>query len=221
MPNPPDGTHYVYLKLDKEKASTDSISTNTIALKATSVSISTTKTIPSFEVPVAGLFTGESKTLALNLGMASKSISISGTITDQSITRRFSDSALEGTGLTNPITRNFSKFEIAQLLHSMTDSSTLQNMQNVSTLVILMDSKVGNDYNYRNGDESADLVPFTFAARGDINRLDNDGVSIKPSTFPDSINGGIDGFIRSFSTTHAGETFDIDFQLEFEVASVG
>ena len=61
----------VYLKLQAHKPS-DGLTTNVIELKATSVSISVSKTIPSFEVPLSGVATGESITAALDLGMAFK-----------------------------------------------------------------------------------------------------------------------------------------------------
>ena len=84
-----DGTHYVYLRLGSAKE--NDLTVNTVALKAETVSVSTTKTVPSFNVPLSGMFSGESRTVALNLGMASKTVSIQGQITDQTIIRRFDE----------------------------------------------------------------------------------------------------------------------------------
>ena len=84
-----DGTHYVYLRLGSAKE--NDLTVNTVALKAETVSVSTTKTVPSFNVPLSGMFSGESRTVALNLGMASKTVSIQGQITDQTIIRKFDE----------------------------------------------------------------------------------------------------------------------------------
>jgi len=71
--------HVVFLKFGAY--STADLSINTIPLKVTSMSISTNKTIPSVEVPLSGALSGESITAALDLGMASKSVSLQGFIT--------------------------------------------------------------------------------------------------------------------------------------------
>ena len=47
----------------------DNLGINTAVLQE-SISVSTTKTVPSFDVPLSGMFSGESRTVALNLGMA-------------------------------------------------------------------------------------------------------------------------------------------------------
>ena len=75
---------YVYLKT---KANERSLTQNVIPLKVTSVSISTDKQIPSLPVPVSGLTFGEATTAALDLGMSSKSITLTGFIMEQSITK--------------------------------------------------------------------------------------------------------------------------------------
>ena len=237
----PDGTHYVFIKLGS--ASTD-LTINTIALKAESISVSTTKTVPSFDVPLSGMFSGESRTVALNLGMASKTISITGQITDQTLKRKFDDTSPEyydasantpidsvetGTFVEasmNPrlssdvLTIDMTKEEIAQLLHSNTDGTTFQEMQNMNELIFLIPSKVNSRYQYRNADESADLIPFTFSSRGYDNSLDNQGAILSVTDFPDSQTAsGVKGFVRSFSCDFTGESpASIGFTLEFEVA---
>ena len=228
MPStPPDSTHYVYLKFPSSNSS--DLTTNTIPLKATIVGITTTKTVPSFDIPVQGIAGGESKTAFLDLGMASKTVSIQGIITDQTIVRQFDstegfNTEESGNGPTmtdKKITIDMTAFEIAQLIHSMTDSSFVQPMQNISELIILMESKVDSNYNYRASDKSSSLVPFSFAARGSKGNLDNQGILIKYSDFPDSTTAtGLSGFVRSFNTNHVGETIEIEFSMEFEIAGI-
>ena len=226
MPStPPDSTHYVYLKF---ASSLDGdLVTNTIPLKALNISISTTKTIPSFDIPIIGTTTGESKTAFFDLGMASKTISVSGVLTAQTITRQFSATDGFVSGGTGPTMTNkkisvdMTAFEISQLIHSMVDSSGFQNMQNISELVILMESKVDANYNYRAADKSSSLIPFGYGARGTKGNLDNAGVFFIKNAFPDATTAkGLGGFVRSFNTTHTGEAVDVEFSLEFEVAEL-
>ena len=233
-----DGTHYVYLRLGSAKE--NDLTVNTVALKAETVSVSTTKTVPSFNVPLSGMFSGESRTVALNLGMASKTVSIQGQITDQTIIRKFDeieakffdkDKLPEESNLTigqmnpplvnNQITIDMTKEEVAQLLHSNTDGTTFQEMQNMDELIILIPSKVDSRYQYRNSDRTTNLIPFTYAARGHDNTLDNSGAVVFVSDFPDSTTAkGMTGFVRSFSCDFSGEAAgSIGFTLEFEIAT--
>ena len=233
-----DGTHYVYLRLGSAKE--NDLTVNTVALKAETVSVSTTKTVPSFNVPLSGMFSGESRTVALNLGMASKTVSIQGQITDQTIIRKFDeieakffdkDKLPEESNLTigqmnpplvnNQITIDMTKEEVAQLLHSNTDGTTFQEMQNMDELIILIPSKVDSRYQYRNSDKTTNLIPFTYAARGHDNTLDNSGAVVFVSDFPDSTTAkGMTGFVRSFSCDFSGEAAgSIGFTLEFEIAT--
>ena len=236
----PDGTHYVFLRLGASKK--DDIQINTIPLKAETISIATNKTIPSFDVPFSGMFTGESRTLAFNMGMASKTISVQGIITDMTIIRRFDDDDPKNfdKSVSSPLLSSFdddttlfpslnsdgemsvdmTKEEIAQLIHSNTDGTALQDMQNMNEIVILIPSKVDSHYQYRNSDKSSDLIPWTFAARGTVDALDNEGTILATSDFPNSNTAeGMKGFVRSFSCDlNAEEPTAISFQLEFEVA---
>jgi len=235
-----DGTHYVYLRLGSAKE--DDILVNTIALKAETVNISTTKTVPSFNVPLSGMFSGESRTVALNLGMAQKNINVTGQITDQTIIRRFDetdkkffdasvsdpDDSLDSFTMDRPalngnneLVINMTKEEIAQLIHSNTDGTTFQEMQNMDELIILIDSKVNSRYQYRSASQTTTLIPFTYAARGHNNTLDNAGAVVFVSDFPDSTTAkGLSGFVRSFSCEFSGEAAgSISFQLEFEIAT--
>ena len=232
MPStPPDNTHYVYLKFASSVA--NNLTTNTIPLKALNVNITTTKTIPSFDIPFQGIASGESKSIFLDLGMASKSVQITGIITDQTIIRQFdstegfvdlAESHADYTGPTmtnDKITVDMTAFEISQLIHSMVDSSFVQDMQNITELVILMESKVDSNYNYRAADTSSSLIPFGYAARGTKGNLDNEGVLFTRSNFPDTTTAeGLSGFVRDFNTEHSGEAIDIPFTMGFEIAGL-
>ena len=208
MPSLPE--YFVYLKT-KAWSDGDGVSTNTIQLRANSVTISTQKQIPSTALPLSGLITGESITAALDLGMAQKQISVQGFIVDSSITR-------------HGVTVNMTAQEIAQLIHSSVDSTGIAKNQALDELVILIPSKVKNDYTYWNpSTEEAEFIPWTFRARGDNNEKDNVGVPARIQ-FPSSVVGndhsGLRGFVRSFSTPLEAETVEIGFNLEFEVAEI-
>ena len=80
---------YVYLKFGQyaEQETTD-LTINTIPLNVTSVGVSVSKTIPSFPIPFSGVVTGESVTAALDLGMATKQIDLSGFISETTIRKQ-------------------------------------------------------------------------------------------------------------------------------------
>ena len=120
------------------------------------------------------------------------------------------------------MTIEMTKEEIAQLLHSNTDGTTAQTFQNMNELIILIDSKVDSRYQYRDKtNQTASLIPFTFAARGARNKLDNRGALLFLTEFPDSsTDSGLKGFVRSFSCDfNAEEPSEISYTLEFEVAT--
>jgi hypothetical protein len=206
---------YVYLKTQAYKGT--NLSVNTIPLDVSSVGISVTKTIPAFPVPLSGVAAGESITAALDLGMATKGISLSGTITDTSITKTIG-------GVNTTLT--FTAHEVAQMIAAGVDSTGFAKNQAFSELVILMPSFVDSNYAARAGIDTNDrstgvLIPLTFGSRGGANSKDNKGVPTPFSTFPDtSTDLGLTGFVRSFTTNFEAEAFDLSFTLEFEVASV-
>ena len=63
----------------------DGFTINRVALKAESISISTTKNVMAMPLPFSGVVTGESSTLAMDFGVATKNISLSGILTEQTI----------------------------------------------------------------------------------------------------------------------------------------
>lgn len=187
---------------------------NRIALNALSVSISTQKTIPNVPVPFAGAVSGESVSLAFDMGLANKTISVSGILLEQSISKN------NATG--DDVTVTFTPFELAQLIHAYVDSSSFQDDQNINKLIILIPSKVDNNFVARNQVD----IPFTFKNRVYDNSFtaftDNPVEAFEAdNSINDASFEGITGFVRSFSTTFAGEQPNsVEFQLEFEEATV-
>ena len=210
---------YVYLKFGQySEQETGDLTVNTIPLNVTSVGVSVSKTIPSFPIPFSGVVTGESVTAALDLGMATKQIDLSGFISETVIkkTKTATDTSAEDdeTALT------YTAHEVAQMIASSVDSTGLQTNQAINELVILYPSNIGNNYETRA--TLGTLVPFNFASRGEEGFGDNLGVSFKGSDFPDSSTAsGVAGFIRSFSFNMEAEAVDISFSMQFEVAIVG
>ena len=227
--------YYVYLKLKKWDNGT-ALDVDTIPLRATSVSISTDKTIPDFSIPFAGAASGESLTVALDLGMSRKRVSISGFIVASDLKRTHTEAE------DNILTRTFTAHEIAQLIASSVDSTSLATYQAVDELVFLIPSYVGNDYNYRDGvnttnpeqtsEADTPLMPFTYRARGDSttsNRKDNTNMILSQS-FPDSTRTGanyradleafqgLKGYVSNFGVDFAADSVELSFTMEFVVA---
>ena len=148
--------------------------------------------------------------------MSSKKISLQGFINETTIskTRTASASSVETSSALI-----FTAHEIAQMIASGVDSTGLQDNQSFNEIVILMPSKIGNDYTAR---ASTVNIPLTFASRGEPGYGDNEGVLFRTSTFPDlSTATGLTGFIRSFSFNLEADAIDISFSMEFEIALVG
>ena len=217
--------NYVMLELAR-RASTDtpgeSIAENRIGLLCQTVDITTNKQSLSFPVPFSGIISGESKTIAMDLGLATKTVSLTGTILDQTITKNDSTGVLEEVKLT--------AYEIAQLLHSYVDSSFLHEDQNLSKLIILIPSRADKNFVQRtspSNSATADLTelpltPFTWANRP----YDVPSLSIGESEYPldfDAVGDeldGITGYIDTFSTSFSGtEVPQITFNMSFQQAS--
>ena len=231
----PKATHFVFLNLRaREPDSGNTFETNRIGLKAESIAITTSRTVPSMPIPGVGVVTGESLVVGLDLGMSSKTVNVSGTITEQVITKLFKEDLDGVAGNDNP-TVTMTAFEVAQLIHSYVDSSRFQKQQNMSELIILIPSRVDHLYRYHDGlpertggaltsIENLPLIPFNYATRNQDNQGTVYGL-VNRTTFAQPIHADIDidgmsGFIRSFNTTLVpGQPF-IDFTLDFEVAYV-
>jgi len=215
---------YVYLKFGQyAESETSDLTINTIPLNVTSVGVSVSKTIPSFPIPFSGIVTGESVTAALDLGMATKQIDLSGFISETTI--RKTRTAFEGDTEDDETARVFTAHEIAQMIASGVDSTGLQNNQSMNELVILYPSNVDEKYRDRDSGGTGSrghLIPFNFASRGTEGFGDNLGVSYRGSSFPESSTStGMSGFIRSFSFNMEAEAIDLSFSMQFEVAIIG
>ena len=202
---------------------------NRISLLATDVTISTNKTVMNIGVPFSGAVRGESLNLAMDIGMAQKTISIQGILIEQEITKKKDPQE-------KPKVRKFTSFELAQLIHSYVDASTFQDDQNMNKLVILMPSRVKENFSYHTtGDsgsvncETADeadlpLIPFTWKNRGYDTEFTTQGTNAAYFTPYDDtadVTVGITGFIKSFSCQFTGTDFPtVSFTMEFEEATV-
>jgi len=212
---------------------------NRIPLFVREIQVSTQKTVPTIPIPFAAVATGASETLAFDMGISTKTLSLSGVLLDQTISKDTQESD------TSRKERILSCFELAQLIHSYVDSSQAQEDQNLNKLIILIPSRVDTNFDYHDATtETKDLdqlplIPFTFDNRRyderfkrQINQqIENltgvsDLVSLTTiSAFTDISEldeiPGMSGFIQSFDTTFSGEQPNsVEFSLNFEVATV-
>lgn len=173
-----DKVHHVWLDLssrspftdDADTATMKTFETNRIGLKCDSVAISTSKNIMAFPTPAIGIATGHSVSLGLDLGMSTKSISLSGIITEQFISKQFksgdlpkskTDSTLDASHADYTYTDADGKYvkvfmtaqEVSQLMHSYVDASFMQTQQNLNKLIILIPSRVGPKFTYHDKNE--------------------------------------------------------------------
>ena len=205
--------HAVFLNFASRTDGSSGSITNRIMLKAETVSISTTRNVAPIPIPLSGLVTGESTTMAIDLGIANKTFNISGIITEQHIVKEF-EGVTKSVVMTAP--------EVAQLIHASVDSSFLQKNQNLTELVILYPSRVGDDYAYHTGVtnstkiEDLPLVPFDFSSR----ELDRK-TTLLASTFPDPTDTnytGFGGFVENFSTDFQPGAPFLTFSFSFRQA---
>jgi len=128
-------------------------------------------------------------------------------------------------------TVNMTSFELAQLIHSYVDASTFQDDQSLNRLVILIPSRVNNDFDYHSSDDEtrdvSDLptIPFSWKNRSYDNAFTSltgdSSAYFTPTNSTDATAVGVDGFIRSFGTELSGSEFPaVTFSMEFEEAVV-
>tara|TARA_R100000458_G_scaffold59870_1_gene72349 strand:+ start:3898 stop:4635 length:738 start_codon:yes stop_codon:yes gene_type:complete len=198
---------------------------NRIGLLANSISISTNKQSLAFPVPFSGVVSGESTTLALDMGLATKTVTIQGIIKDQEIVKKVKGGTEKKVTLT--------AYEIAQLIHSYVDSSFLHEDQNFTKLILLIPSRADTNFDYHTGvsnDTDLDalpLIPFHWGNRThDMPTLDGTKIDWGATAFPSTLTStteeipGITGFINDFSTDIAGDQLpSITFSLTFTNAS--
>ena len=165
--------------------------------------------IPTIKVPT-GIPRGESTTIAIDLGMGTKSVSLSGIITNTQIKRSHTE-----TSSGNYTALNMTAIETAQLIASGVDSSALAKYQNFNELVFLYDSNIDENYAER---PSVASIPFSFSSRGGALEKDNVRVPL-PKDFPtSSTSTGVTGFIETFdfgisSTDPTTVTFNMSFRV--------
>ena len=114
---------YVYLKLNAFDNSTNDLSLDVIPLLVSTINVQIQRTVPAFPIPLSSIARGESITVGVDLGMASKSITLGGVIREMSLKR----SHTKSNG--NPIARDFSAHEVAQMIGANVDSSGLAKYQ--------------------------------------------------------------------------------------------
>jgi len=220
--------NYVMLELARRAADgskSGDLEENRIGLLCTQLDINTNKQSLPIPIPFSGVISGESTTIALDAGMASKTVSLSGIILDQKITKQNK----HGTQFTQQLTA----FEIGQLIHSYVDSSFLHEDQNLSKLIVLMPSRVDTNFEYHSGVnentplEECPLIPFTWANRDyDIPQTKSGTkLSFGGTPWPEIIANdaeipGLTGFIQDFSCSFNGaELPAITFTMSFTQAS--
>ena len=212
---------------------------NRIPLFVREIQVNTQKTVPTIPIPFAAVATGASETLAFDMGISTKTLSLSGVLLDQTISK---DTQETGSSRKDRIR---SCFELAQLIHSYVDSSQAQEDQTLNKLIILIPSRVDTNFDYHDATtETKDLdqlplIPFTFDNRRyderfkrQINQqIENltgtsDLINLSPTSAFTDISDldeipGMSGFIQSFDTTFSGEQPNsVEFNLNFEVATV-
>ena len=212
---------------------------NRIPLFVREIQVNTQKTVPTIPIPFAAVATGASETLAFDMGISTKTLSLSGVLLDQTISK---DTQETGSSRKDRI---LSCFELAQLIHSYVDSSQAQEDQTLNKLIILIPSRVDTNFDYHDATtETKDLdqlplIPFTFDNRRyderfkrQINQqIENltgtsDLINLSPTSAFTDISDldeipGMSGFIQSFDTTFSGEQPNsVEFNLNFEVATV-
>lgn len=221
----PSNNFRVFLELQRRNDGYNLGQQNRIPLFADSISIGTNKTVMNVGIPFSGAITGESQRLAFDMGMATKTISINGVLLGQTIVKKNSSAEKS---------RVLTAYEMAQLIHSYADSSTFQDDQNLNKLIILIPSRIDEDFEYHTTSspdcENADisdlpLIPFSWKNR----EYDNSFTSFTgknqqwftPYDNTAEVTVGMEGFIRSFSTDFTGtEINSVGFMLDFEEAHV-
>ena len=224
----------VWLELQRRNEEGGDRAINRIPLFVTEIQIATTKTVPTIPVPFASVGTGKSETLAFDMGLASKNVSLTGTLLNQRIFKNSGEDASVVEAVLSP-------FEMAQLIHSYVDSSAAQDDQAMNKIIILIPSRVDTNFAPHSSTSASDdindlpVIPFTFENRRYDERfkrvannylpsaLDIDESPVGAFTDMTQVDDllGMTGFIRSFNTTFAGEQPNsVAFNLDFEIATV-
>ena len=218
----PSNNFRVFLELQRRNDGYNLGQQNRIPLFVESLNMATTKTVMNVGIPFSGAVTGESQRLAFDMGMATKTVNLSGVLLEQTIVKKNSSTEKS---------RILTAYEMAQLVHSYVDSSTFQDDQNLNKLIILMPSRVDENFEYHTvADETNDLedlplIPFSWKNR----EYDNSFTAFTgrnkkwftPYDNTADVTVGMEGFIRSFTTDFMGTDMNtVGFTLDFEEAHV-
>ena len=205
-----DSEHNVFLKLNAFNGDNNQV--DTIPLKCMTIGVDVSRTVPALPVPLSSIARGQSETIAVDLGMATKSITLSGIITNGRIRRSHTGTSPNYTAI------DMTAEELAQLIASGVDSSGLAHYQNFNELVFLIESNIDENYVERN---AVERIPFTFASRGSALEKDNERVPL-PADFPTDQNStGLTGFIENFNfTLDSAQPTEVAFTMSFRVANI-
>ena len=226
----------VMIELSRRNEIGSDATTNRISLHVDTINIVTSKSVPNMGVPFSGAIRGESLNLAFDMGLATKTIDITGVLLEQTIKKK------TNTGETKEVV--MTSFELAQLIHSYADSSGLQDDQNISKILFFYPSKVDNTFTQRTNDiegnvvttetmktlgiDKVPIIPFSWKNRA----YDNSFTSMTGNTMdsPSNIFNdasissnhiGVTGFMRTFTTNIVASEFpSIGFSINFEEAKV-
>ena len=204
---------YAYLKLGAFDNEVNDLTLDVIPLKLTSVGVNIQRTVPAMAIPLSSIALGESLTVGVDLGMASKTLALSGFITETALKRSHSKDG------DTPRTVTFTPQEIAQMIAANVDSSGLAKYQTMNELTVFINSNVSSTYTQRG---STIQIPFNFASRGVALEKDNEGVVNPVSSISDVDRGGdgLSGFIESFDFSFNAEAIDIEFNMTFRQAAI-
>ena len=160
--------HYVFLSLGARSESSGQSLVNRIALKAESISVTTNKVAPTFPIPGSGFISGESEVLGLDLGMATKSISLSGVLTSQTIIKSF-DPQMVTTTLNGALLNDSAGTGGSGTSISLTDASAFTTSGTIL---------VGVEQITYTGKSTNDLTGCTRAANSSVRSAHSDDVKV-------------------------------------------
>jgi len=209
---------YAYLKLGAFDNEVNDLTLDVIPLKLVSVGVAVQRTVPAMPIPLSSIALGESLTVGVDLGMATKTLTLAGFITATTLKRSHSKSGV------TPVSRTFTPQEIAQMIAANVDSSGLAKYQTMNELTVFIDSAVNSIYGQRGTTSPLETIqiPFNFASRGLPLEKDNEGVVNPISSISDVDRGGdgLSGFIESFDFSFNADSVDIEFNMTFRQATI-
>ena len=189
----------VFLDLQRRHEGNHTGQTNRIPLFVNSISVNTNKSVMNIPIPFSGAIRGESTTLAMDIGMAQKTVSLEGILLGQPIVKNTGDGVMSDQNMNRLIILIPSRVNKDFNYHNA-DAET-QDVQDLPTIPFSWKNRsYDNAFTALTGDTEAYFSPANSTEAGLV---------------------GIDGFIRTFSTQLSGTEFPaVTFNLEFEEAVV-